>query len=285
MPRRRRDCPICSKKNLAKLSNHLADIHQLSGEERQHYLSKARSLSDQRESEEMLNRKRMRSESDDDMSTASSSEEMTSKETLSEKRMRNESDDETSTAFDEDIFSSSGEEDAVSSEEEAESSEEDAESSEEMNDSDESEEEDPWGVLIHEAAMELRTKHNKLVQSFQNGGLSEIGAKKQAFSEILPDLRKKVGNIYLDRLKWMMQMKRDPVHRKIMRTKDTFVDEDDFDPDEALTAAIKKRNFLLERLLEDRQYFTDNNEEDDDDDDDDDNVSTPYELKSELNYY
>ena len=169
MPRRRRDCPICSKKNLAKLSNHLADIHQLSGEERQHYLSKARSLSDQRESEEMLNRKRMRSESDDEMTTASSSEERTSKETLSEKRMRNESDDETSTASDEDIFSSSGEEDAVSSEE--------------INDSDESEEEDPWEVLIHEGAMELRTKHNELVQSFQNGGLSEIDAKKQAFQK------------------------------------------------------------------------------------------------------
>ena len=152
MPRGRRDCPICSKKNLAKLSNHLADIHQLSGEERQHYLSKARSLSDQRESEEMLNRKKMRNESDDEMSTASSSEERASKETLSEKRMRNESDDETSTASDEDIFSSSGEEDAVSSEEDAVSSEEDAESSEEMNDSDESEEEDPWGVLIHESS-------------------------------------------------------------------------------------------------------------------------------------
>ena len=272
MPRRRRDCPICSKKNLAKLPNHLADIHQLSGKERQHYLSKARSLSDQRESEEMSNRKRMRSESDDEMSTASSSDEGTSKETLSEKRMRNESDDETSTAPDEDIFSSSGEEDV--------------ESSEEMNDSDQSEEEieDPWGVLIHEAAMELRTKHNEIVQSFQNGGFSEIDAKKQAFSEILPDLRKKLGNIYLDRLKWMTQMKRDPVHRKIIKTKDAFVDEDDFDPDEALTAAIKKRKFLLERLLEDRQYFPDGNEEDDDDDNDD-NVSTPYELKSELNYY
>ena len=50
-----------------------------------------------------------------------------------------------------------------------------------MNDSDESEEEDPWGALIHEAAMELRTKHNEIVQSFQNGGFSEIDAKKQAF--------------------------------------------------------------------------------------------------------
>ena len=115
----------------------------------------------------------------------------------------------------------------------------------------------------------------------ESGGFSEIDAKKQAFSEILPDLRKKLGNIYLDRLKWMTQMKRDPVHRKIIKTKDAFVDEDDFDPDEASTAAIKKRKFLLERLLEDRQNFPDGNE----DDDDDDNVSTPYELKSELNYY
>ena len=133
------DCRSCSKKNLAKNLNHLADIHQISGEERQHYLSKAKSLSDQRKSEEMLNRKRVRSESDDEMSTASSSDERTSKETLSEKRMRNESDDETSTASDEDIFSSSGEEDA--------------ESSEEMNDPDESDEENPWGVFIHEAAI------------------------------------------------------------------------------------------------------------------------------------
>ena len=47
----------------------------------------------------------MRSESGDEMSTASSSEERTLKETLSEKRMRNKSDDETSTASDEEIFS------------------------------------------------------------------------------------------------------------------------------------------------------------------------------------
>ena len=45
--------------------------------------------------------------------------------------------------------------------------------------------------------MELRTKHNELVQTFQIDGFSEIDAKKQAFSEILPDLRKKLGNILL----------------------------------------------------------------------------------------
>ena len=50
----------------------------------------------------------------------------------------------------------------------------------------------------------------------------------------------------------MKQLKRDPVHRKIMKTRDDFIDNDDFDTDEALEAAIDKRKFLLKRLL--KQY-------------------------------
>ena len=42
MPRTRKDCPICGKKSLLKLSNHLADFHQLSCEEREQYLTQAR---------------------------------------------------------------------------------------------------------------------------------------------------------------------------------------------------------------------------------------------------
>ena len=167
----------------------------------------------------------MRDDWNDSMSTVSHDEE-SEEEVPSPKRIRSESDDETSTVSNEDIFSSSDE----------------GESPEEMNDSDE--EADPWGVLIHEAAAELRTKHNELVQSFENNGFSDIDAKKQAFSEILPELRKELGNIYLARLQWMSEMKRDPVHRKIMKTKDAFVDEDEFDPDEALAAAVRKREFL-----------------------------------------
>ena len=249
MPRSRKDRPICGKRNFAKLSNHLAGIHQLSGETRRYYLSNAKSLGNQSESEEMSSRK----------------------------RMRNESDEETLTVSDEDIFSSSEEEGGKSSEDTDDSDE--TESSEEMNESDDSEEADPWGVLIHEAASELRTKYYELVQSFQNEGLSEIEAKKKAFSEILPVLREKLGNVYLDHLQWMTEMKRGPVHRKIMKTRDAFIDEDPFDPHEALAAAVKKRKFLLERMLEDRQHFPDN-----DDNDEDVNAYEAYELKNELHY-
>ena len=38
MPRRRKDCRICGKRSLKRLANHLADVHELSIEERQPYL-------------------------------------------------------------------------------------------------------------------------------------------------------------------------------------------------------------------------------------------------------
>ena len=187
MPRRRKDCPICGQRNLV-LSNHLADIHQLSGEERKYYLSGA---SNPEKRKDMSSRKRMRS---DDISTVARDDE--SDEGISSpKRMRNKSDDETSTVSNEDIFSSSG--DGESFEEDDDSDE--GERSEDMNDSNEEndsdEEADRWGVLIQEAAAELRTKHNELVQSFENDGISEIDAKKQAFSAILPELRKELRNV------------------------------------------------------------------------------------------
>ena len=39
-----------------------------------------------------------------------------------------------------------------------------------------------------EAATELRTKRNELVQSFENDGFVEIHATKKAFSATLPEL-------------------------------------------------------------------------------------------------
>ena len=192
MPRRRKDCPICEKRNLVKLSNYLADIHQLSAVERKYYLSGAKYLSDPKKPGDMSSRKRMRSDSEE--STVARDEE-SEEEISSPKRMQNESDDETSTVLNKDIFSSS--DDDKSSEETDDASNE-GESSEEMDDSDE--EADPWRALIDEATAELHTKHSELVQSFENEGFSEIDAKKQAFAAILPELRKELGNVYMDRL-------------------------------------------------------------------------------------
>ncbi len=68
-------------------------------------------------------------------------------------------------------------------------------------------------------------------------------------------LQKELELIYMERLLWMRQLKNDPVHKKIMQTKDAFVDNDDFDPEEAMEAAVNKRKFLIKRLLKDYNFI------------------------------
>ena len=235
-----------------RLSNHLADVHQLSAVERKYYPYGAR---DPEKPGDTSSRKRMRSDSEDDVLTVAR-DEGSEEEMSSPKRIRSESDDEMSTVSSKYIFSSSGDD---KSSEETDDGCNEGESSEETNDSDE--EADPWRALIDEATADLHTKHSELVQSFENDGFNEIDAKKQAFAAILPELRKELGNIYMDRLQWMSQLKRD--HRKVMKTRDALVADDEFEPDEALVAAVKKRKFLLERMLEDRQHFHDDDVDED----------------------
>ena len=52
------------------------------------------------------------------------------------------------------------------------------------------------------------------------------------------------------------------MHRKIMQTKEALINEDSFDPDEALSAAVDKREFLLKKLLKDQGRFSDNGDDD-----------------------
>ena len=66
----------------------------------------------------------------------------------------------------------------------------------------------------------------------------------------------------MDRLSWMKQLKNDPVHKKIMQTKDAFVDNDHFDPEEAMQAAVDKRKFLIKNLLKDYTFTEESDDED-----------------------
>jgi hypothetical protein len=132
-------------------------------------------------------------------------------------------------------------------------------------DDDESETEnelDPWIPLIEEAKQRSNIAFEKLKESLINSGVDEQSAKDKAYSNILPKLQKELENIYMERLLWMKQVKKDPVHKKIMHTKDTLVENDDFDPGEALEAAVDMRRFLIKRLLEGQKF----DEENDDDD-------------------
>ena len=131
-----------------------------------------------------------------------------------------------------------------------------------MTDMSETEEEmDPWIPLIEEAKQRRNIALEELKESLINTGLDEQSSKDKAFSNMLPKLQKELENIYMERLVWMRQLKKDPVHKKIMHTKDALVENDDFDPEEALEAAVDKRKFLIRRLLKGYDF----DEENDDD--------------------
>jgi hypothetical protein len=53
-------------------------------------------------------------------------------------------------------------------------------------------------------------------------------------------------------------MRKDPIHKKIMQTRDNLIDVDFLEREEALYSAVEKRNFLFRRLLEKRQHYSDN---------------------------
>ena len=67
----------------------------------------------------------------------------------------------------------------------------------------------------------------------------------------------------MERLLWMKQLKNNPVHKKIMQTRDASMDSDDFGPEEAMEAAVDERKFLIKRLLKDYSFTEDSDDEDD----------------------
>ena len=111
-------------------------------------------------------------------------------------------------------------------------------------------ESDPWAPLkLAEAAQQSLSEFEELTQNFPADVFGENETKDKAYKLILRKLRKDLQNIYLERLLWIRQLKRDPIHKKIMETRDVFVNDDNFDHREALEAAIDKRKFLLKRLF------------------------------------
>ena len=116
-------------------------------------------------------------------------------------------------------------------------------------------ESDPWEPLIEEAKERNVSEYEEIKQNFIERGLDEESASGQAYALILPKLQKDLERIYLERLFWMRQLRKNRVHRKVMNTRDAFINSDDFDHDEALEAAVDKRKFLLKRLLKDNTFI------------------------------
>ena len=122
---------------------------------------------------------------------------------------------------------------------------------------------DPWKPIKDEAKQRHLEEYEELVENLASQGHDEIEAKEKAYTILLPKLQKELRKVYLDRLLWMRELKKDPTHKKVMRTKESFMDNDDFDVEEATEAAVEKRKFLLNKLIHHDDFYDSNEDTED----------------------
>ena len=145
---------------------------------------------------------------------------------------------------------------SITTEERDENSSDEEQSSIMITTENSSEEEiDPWSTLINDVASKVRDQYDDILQALLMEGHDESEAKQETFEKILPVFQKELGDVYMDNLAWMKALKKDPIHKEIMATRDDYVNNNMFDPDEDIAAAVNKRKFLLKRLLEDQGRF------------------------------
>ena len=130
------------------------------------------------------------------------------------------------------------------------------------NETETEEDKDPWMPMVEEPMQNHRTAFEEVKMNLIHSGLDEKSAIEKAYANILPNIQKELEGIYMERLLWMQQLKKDPIHHKIMQMRDAFVNYDDFDPDEAMEAAGDKRKFLIKRLLKDYSFTEENDGKD-----------------------
>ena len=119
---------------------------------------------------------------------------------------------------------------------------------EERDENSSEEEIDPWTTLINDAASKVRDQYEDILQALLVEGHDESEAKEEAFAQILPVFQKELADVYMNNLAWMKALREDPIHKKIMATRDDYVNNEMFDQDEAIAAAVDKRKFLLKRF-------------------------------------
>ena len=130
----------------------------------------------------------------------------------------------------------------------------------------ENDEVDPWNKLREEAINDLNSAWEEEVQENLRQGLQKDDAEIQASYRLLPVYRKKLRHLYLQYLRWYHDLKTDPVHKKVMKTLRSLMEDDEMDYTEAVEAAISKRKYLLNSLFDLEHFPTEDPASTEDDD-------------------
>lgn len=120
----------------------------------------------------------------------------------------------------------------------------------------------PWEYLVSWTYKACADKYDELVEELMEKGHSEKTAEAMAHNELLGRYRKTLRERVVAQLLYIRKLRKHPIYRKIMSAKRALVDVDDYDEEEAIESAVKRRKFLLNRLIQPMDIPSSDSEED-----------------------
>ena len=110
----------------------------------------------------------------------------------------------------------------------------------------------PWDMLMNTTSENMQDKFNETVEKMleEYPGTDIQKAEEIAYDELKPKYLSDVISRYKYMSEFSAALKKDPVNKKKVSTAKRLRDEEDYDEDESRKYAIKKRKFLIEKMMD-----------------------------------
>ena len=87
----------------------------------------------------------------------------------------------------------------------------------------------PWSPLQDIAIVRLDDELQELITKYQERGEPISIAEAKAHNKLLPNYRKELRKVLMEKLEWMHELKKDPYYRKIMKIRNDLMDTGDYE--------------------------------------------------------
>ena len=110
----------------------------------------------------------------------------------------------------------------------------------------------PWDMLMNTTSENMQDKFVETVEKTleEYPGTDIQKADEIAYNELKPKYLSDVISRYKYMAEFSAALKKDPVNKKIASTAKRLRDEEEYDEDESRKYAIKKRKFLIEKMMD-----------------------------------
>ena len=158
-----------------------------------------------------------------------------------------EASDEYDSSDEQESIADEGDNDDGNDSDEAEDQDGDSSSDSQNSTDDEDEDDNVWSSIRELSwTSKLLSTFNEAKKEFENRGMTADEAHQEAYQQVLPKLRRNIMTNYVRKIVDAAKLHKDPVHKKITSTKRKLQEDDEYEAQEVIKYAVKKRKFLIQ---------------------------------------